>query len=167
MAGYDARNSFDREFRGMMRKVRLVVGLLILLLLAFRFVVGAAVLRDDGMSPAYKSGRPVAFLRAGYSARRGDLVCLHLPDGSVGLRRVIATAGDAVEVRDGVVFINGYTERGSYSFTRTDARPGGPAYPLLLQEGELFVLGDAREGALDSRLFGPVREEKLLGRLLF
>ena len=166
MAGYDARNSFDREFRGMMRKVRLVVGLLILLLLAFRFLVGAAVLRDDGMSPAYKSGRPVAFLRAGYSARRGDLVCLRLPDGSVGLRRVIATAGDAVEVRDGVVFINGYTERGSYSFTRTDPRPEGVSFPVILRQGELFLLGDAREEAYDSRDFGAVKASDLLGKVI-
>ena len=133
MEGYNAKTRYEKQYRGMMRRLRLVIGLLILLLVACRFVFGVAIVRDDGMSPAYKSGRPVLFLRAGREPKRGDLVCLRLPDGSVGVRRVIAAAGDSVEIRDGAVVINGIAERGSYSFTRTDARPGGPAYPLLLR----------------------------------
>ena len=166
MAGYNNRAGYEREYRGLIRKVRLVIGLLVLLLIVCRFVFGVALIRDDGMSPGYKNGRPVIFLRLGSDAKRGDLVVLRLPDGSAAVRRVIAVAGDAVDIRDGIVTINGYTERGSHSFTRTDARPGGPDYPLLLREGELFVLGDAREIAVDSRSFGLVRTGELLGRVL-
>jgi len=166
MAGYSAKTRYESEYRSMMSRLRLVIGLIVLLLIAGRFVFGVALVRDDGMDPEYKSGRPVLFLRAGAEVRRGDVVCLRLPDGSAGVRRVIALAGDSVEISDGKVYVNGIAERGSYSFTRTDARPGGPAYPLLLREGEYFLLGDSRELAVDSRQFGLVRGEEILGRVL-
>jgi len=98
--------------------------------------------------------------------KRGDLVCLRLPDGTPAVRRVAAVSGDSVDVREGIAYINGIAERGSYSFTRTDPRPEGPVYPLILRQGELFVLGDAREEAVDSRSFGIVRTDALLGRLM-
>ncbi len=163
---YTNSSGYDREYRGRLRRLRLVVGLLVLLLLAFRFVIGFALPRDGGMGGTFGSGRPVVFLRLGREAKRGDLVCLRLPDGTAAVRRVVASSGDSVDIRDGIVYINGLAERGGYSFTRTDARPSGPAYPLLLREGELFVLGDAREIAADSRQFGVVRAEDILGRLL-
>ena len=60
----------------------------------------------------------------------------------------------------------GWREDFMFSFTRTEARPEGPVYPLILRQGELFVLGDARESAVDSRDFGVVRTDALLGRLM-
>ena len=77
----------------------------------------------------------------------------------------MAVSGDSVELRDGIAYINGIAERGSYSFTRTDPRPDGPVYPVILRQGELFLLGDARETAVDSRDFGIIRTSELLGRL--
>ena len=90
-----------------------------------------------------------------------------LPDGSAAVRRVIAVSGDSVELRDGIAYINGLAERGSYSFTRTDPRAEGPAYPVILRAGELFVLGDAREDAVDSCSFGVVRVSELIGKPLW
>ena len=160
------RGSYDREHRGAVRRFRVIFGLALLLLLVFGLVLGFAVVRDDGMLPDYRSGRVVVYQRIGRDCRRGDLVCLLLPDGTAAVRRVVASAGDSVTLRDGIAFINGLAERGSYSFTRTDPREEGPTYPLILRQGELFVLGDARETAVDSRSFGVVRTDEVLGRVL-
>ena len=78
-----------------------------------------------------------------------------------------AWAMPSVELRDGIAYVNGLAERGNYSFTRTDPRPEGVSFPLILRQGEVFVLGDKREDAVDSRLFGPVRVSELLGRPLW
>ena len=40
------------------------------------------------------------------------------------------------------------------------------SFPIILRQGEYFVLGDAREDAVDSRDFGVVRREDLLGKAL-
>ena len=159
------QSGYDREHRGLIRRIRVALGVLVLLIVAFTLLLGVAVQGDEGMRPAYKKGQPFLYLRVIGECRRGDLVCLRLPDGTTALRRVVAVAGDSVELRDGIAFINGFAERGSYSFTRTDPRPDGPVYPVILRQGELFLLGDARETAVDSRNFGVIRTAELLGRL--
>lgn len=167
MAERQIKSGYDREHRGAIRRFRVLLGLAVLLAVIFGLLIGFAILRDDGMRPDYKSGSFVAYLRVGRSFRRGDTVCLRLPDGNAAVRRVVAVEGDSVDVRDGIAYINGLAERGSYSFTRTDRREDGPIYPVILRAGEYFVLGDSRETAVDSRSFGSVRADELLGRPLF
>ena len=161
------KSGYDREHRGAIRRFRVIVGLIVLLAVVFGLLIGFTVLRDDGMRPDYKSGSVIVYLRVGRSFRRGDPVCLRLSDGNTAVRRVVAVEGDSVDVRDGIAYINGLAERGSYSFTRTDRRENGPIYPVILRAGEYFVLGDSRETAEDSRSFGPVRADEVLGRPLF
>ena len=97
---------------------------------------------------------------------RGEVVCVRLPEGGTVLRRVVAVSGDTVEVRGGAVYINGLAERGNYSFTRPEAAADGPRYPLLLRQGEFFVLADRREILADSRSFGLLTEKDILGKVL-
>ena len=131
---------------------------------AFAFAFGVTVVHDADMAPAYREGRPVFFLRLG-GIGRGDVAVLRIDVRGTVLRRVVAVPGDTVDIRDGTLFVNGLAERGNYSITRTDPVPGGPAYPLILRQGEYFVLGDRRETALDSRSFGLVTGENLIGRV--
>ena len=162
----ERQSGYDREHRGLIRHIRVALGVLVLLIVAFTLLLGVAVQGDEGMRPAYKKGQPFLYLRVIGECRRGDLVCLRLPDGTTALRRVVAVPGDSVELRDGIAYINGIAERGSYSFTRTDPRPEGVSFPLILRQGEYFVLGDAREDAVDSRDFGVVHAADLLGKVL-
>ena len=166
MAENGRKSGYDREHLALTNRVRRVLGLLVLLAVASGMLFGVLLQGDDGMRPTFKKGQPVLYLRFVGEPKRGDLVCLRLPDGTPAVRRVVAAAGDSVDVREGIAYINGIAERGSYSFTRTDPRPEGPVYPLILRQGELFVLGDARESAVDSRDFGVVRTDALLGRLM-
>lgn len=84
--------------------------------------------------------------------------------GSVLLKRVVALAGDVVEVRDGHVLINGVPEdvaNASFAFG------GGPDFgPARVPEGELLVLGDNRGNSRDGRSFGFVPASHVLGRAL-
>ena len=157
---------YDREHRGLVRHIRTAITFIVLAIVLFGLVLGFAFVRDDGMRPTVKNGSIKVYLRFARDFRRGDLVCLHLPDGSTAVRRVVALTGDSVDLRGGIAYINGLAERGSYSFTRTDPRPEGVAFPLILHQGEYFVLGDAREDAYDSRDFGVVRGTDVLGKVL-
>ena len=51
-------------------------------------------------------------------------------------------------------------------FYKTPAYEGAVAYPLTLSSGEYFVLGDFREGAKDSRYFGPIERKEIKGKVL-
>ncbi len=166
MVQTQGQSRYDREYRGAMRKIRLIAGLLLLLILVLRFVIGFGVVRGEGMSPTYTRGRPLVFLRVGTTYKRNDIVLVTLPDGTSAPLRVLGAAGDLVELKDGFVYVNAIAERGSYSFGRTDPAAGGPDYPMLLRTGEYFVLGDARDRAVDSRSFGLITADRIRGKVL-
>ena len=157
---------YDRDHIGVIRRIRLCIGLVVLLLVTFGFVLGLAAAGDSAMEPEYARGRPVLFFRLASSYKRGDVVVLRLENGKAVLRRVIAVAGDTVELRGGAVYINGMTERGNYTITRTEPTEDGMSYPALLRQGEYFVLGDLREISTDSRTLGLLTRQDILGKVL-
>ena len=106
---------------------------------------------------------------------RGDIVVLDPPaswSGSSGvpfIKRVIGLPGDEVELRDGIVYVNGtalaepYVEHDAGVAETTDPTPGG-ASRWLVPAGDLLVMGDHRQNSADSRTFGPVEIAHVLGR---
>ena len=80
----------------------------------------------------------------------------------VFVKRVVAGPGDVVEVRDGAVFVNGL-RLDDANFVGGN-RPAYELGPLAVPPGQLFVLGDNRDNSTDSRSFGPVEEDAIVGR---
>jgi signal peptidase I len=81
------------------------------------------------------------------------------------IKRVIAVAGDTVDIRDGKVYINGEVIEEPYIKGSTPSM--SDIYPLTLKDGEFFVMGDNRENSSDSRSFGPIKRENIEGRAMF
>jgi signal peptidase I len=96
------------------------------------------------------------------SPRRGALVSFLAPGrkGSVYLKRVVGTAGDVVEFRAGRLYVNGVRANESYAPRSTRIPEFGPQ---RLRRGELFVLGDNRDLSEDSRDFGPISTDSVVG----
>ena len=56
----DGRKSgYDRQHRGLIRRIRVALGVIVLLIVAFALLLGVAVQGDEGMRPAYKKGQPI------------------------------------------------------------------------------------------------------------
>lgn len=85
--------------------------------------------------------------------RRGDVVVFQAPDdpGADYIKRVIALPGELVEVRDGVVFVNGAPLEERYA----TEPPDYDLPPMRVPESHLFVLGDNRNHSYDSHLWSP------------
>jgi signal peptidase I len=105
----------------------------------------------------------------------GDIIVFEPPaswsQGSVPfIKRVIGVAGDQVELRDGIVWVNGVRLSEEYIFRDSDGvqqqtlpAPGG-ATLWVVPEGSLFVMGDHRQDSADSRNFGPIDVKHVVGR---
>lgn len=106
---------------------------------------------------------------------RGDVAVFESPvDGERLIKRVVAVAGDAVEVRDGHLRINGRevavagepdTERlGAHLFQLDLSRGGGPDAAGRVPPGQVLVMGDARGNSFDGRMFGLLPADTFYAR---
>jgi len=118
------------------------------------------------MAPAIKDGDLVLFYRytgAGYLPQ--DVVVLTY-NGQRQARRVVATAGDTVDITEDSLLINGAPQRELEIHQETQRYQEGVSFPLTVPEGQVFVLGDSRIGATDSRIYGCVKIEDTLGKVM-
>jgi signal peptidase I len=77
------------------------------------------------------------------------------------IKRVIAIEGDTIEGREGRVFVNGEPVDEPYLPEGLEISPFGPAE---IPEDMIFVMGDNRNNSDDSRSFGPIEEDTVVGR---
>lgn len=106
------------------------------------------------------------------SYSRGDVVVLQPPEAWAAektpfIKRVIGVGGDTIEVKDGLVYVNGTALDEPYLFadadgTREATMSGEPLW--VVPANDIFVMGDHRQQSADSRLFGPIPVTSVLGR---
>jgi len=102
--------------------------------------------------------------------RRGDIVVFIPPDawapsdGVAFIKRVIGVAGDTVEIKDNRVFVDGTALTEPYVDQDQPTLPDGEQTTWIIPPGGLFILGDHRLNSADSRQFGPVQKNAVVGR---
>ena len=151
-----------RELRALGIKIAVIAASALLL---FTCVYGLHRSADPGMNPSVKDGDLVIFYRFDKKYRAGDLVLLSF-QGKKQVRRVIATAGDTVDITEDGLVINGALQQEHGIYQKTWRYADGIPFPLTLGEGQVFVLGDAREGATDSRIYGAVNAGDTRGTVI-
>jgi signal peptidase I len=94
----------------------------------------------------------------------GEVVVLHPPTDTSRnyIKRVVAVAGQTVQIREGRVYINGQPLREPYLHAQTNGDYGPRAVPAH----EVFVLGDNRSNSEDSRAFGFVPLRNIVGEAM-
>lgn len=119
------------------------------------FLFGITLVPDESMKPAIREGDLIVFYRLQKQYSAGDLVIVN--DGErKEVRRVVAVAGDEVSFSEDGLIVNGYRQSESDIYTETLPFSEGITYPLVLDDGQVFVMGDNRPQSEDSRLYGAV-----------
>lgn len=101
--------------------------------------------------------------------QRGDIVTFVDPEDSsrVLIKRVIATGGQTVELKDGIVYVDGSPlDESSYTLGKPSYELDSIAnvtYPYTVPDGYIWVMGDNRTDSADSRYFGAVPIENVTG----
>ncbi len=95
-----------------------------------------------------------------------DLYEPHIQDKNI-IKRVIGLPGDSIDISNGFVYRNGEKLDEEYlDNVVTDERNEAHSH-VLLSDDEYYVLGDNRPVSLDSRTFGPIRKDRIIGEVLF
>ncbi len=147
-----------------------ILGALLVALLIKTFLLQAFYIPSRSMEPTLRIGDRVLVNKLSYKMHdinRGDIVVFERPPDEPPdaikdlIKRVIALPGETISSENGHVFIDGrpleepYLEPG----TLTENLP-----PTLVPEGRIFVMGDNRGDSRDSRYFGPIDEDLVVGR---
>ena len=157
------RSRYDGKKLEMLHDSRKLLILVVVLFLLLRFVIGFSVISGVSMLDTLHNGELVFYTRIHGEIQRGQVISVRIPTGEYYIKRVIAVGGDTVDLREGVLYVNGVAEEGDYIRGVTLAENGAFSYPFTVEEGDLFVLGDNREESVDSRSFGTVSSRQIKG----
>lgn len=147
-----------------------VVIALAVALLIRAFVVQVYLVEGESMEPTLHTAERLMVNKFIYRLRPpapGEVVVLQDPAQPRRelIKRVIAVAGETIEVKKGVVYINGKPIKEPFknnTFTTNENFP-----PFTVPEGKIFVMGDNRGRSLDSRMIGAIPLKKVEGEAFF
>ncbi len=154
--------------RSLAREIlNILVTALILTLLIRTFLFTTFLVEGDSMAQTLQDGDRVLVNRFIYHLRqpeREEMIVFGLRENEAEtlVKRIVATAGELIEMKDGVVHINGVPTPEQYVTHRDwEVFP-----PVKVPPGAVFVMGDNRPRSSDSRIFGPVPLDQIQGRVL-
>jgi signal peptidase I len=151
-----------------LRPLLFAIGVVCLVLLGLRIVAEPMRVSSDSMKPTYSTDDEILVQKFGAHVRepaRGDIVVVRSPvSGDLVVKRVAALGGQTVGIADGVLRVDGHTVPEPYI---DRAEVGGTYFgPIRVPAGTVFLLGDQRFGSVDSRTFGPVPVDSMVGRVM-
>lgn len=157
---------YDPRKRDRLKLVKFFLLLTMILLILLRFVLGISWVNGVSMSPTMHDGEMVLYSRLTSSYEAGDVVSIQMPSGDYYIKRIVALEGDQVELIGGFLYVNGVREEAAYVHGKTNPQESDITYPIVLSAGQVFVLGDNREGSVDSRTYGPMSLSQIRGKVL-
>jgi signal peptidase I len=131
--------------------------------LAHRFLVCFVVVHGDSMSPSYWEGQRCLVQRAAGPLARGDVVIVQDGQGR-SIKRLVGLPNESLLFRHGKVYVNGQ------ELTEPYVPTGHRTYPVYqthftLDQAQVFVMGDNRGRSEDSRVYGPLSCDSVVGKV--
>ena len=158
------------------RTIQLAKEYIILIISAFLiglflnfFIFTFARVNGSSMEPTLHSNQVTLVSRLEYQfseIKRGDIVITRYPSQvypDIYIKRVIALSLETIEIKNGVVFVNGKEISEDY----ISAPCPVDMAPITVPEGCVFVMGDNRPDSADSRIVGVIPTNKIIGKAKF
>lgn len=150
-----------------------VVGAILVALLVKTFLIQAFQIPSASMHPTLLEGDRVLVNKLSYrlhDINRGDVVVFRRPvNMSAGpndpedlIKRVVGLPGDTLQTRGDTLYVNGralhepYLAKGTSTLNIDE--------PVTVPAGRIWVMGDNRGDSQDSRVFGPIPQDSVVGR---
>lgn len=172
----EARRPGQRVIRAVVEWALVIGGALLIAFLVKTFLVQAFWIPSPSMRETLVENDRVLVNKLADTLddlHRGDVIVFKRPEdgnpepqhteGQIEdlIKRVVGLPGDELEARDGALFVNGQKLDEPYV---SDNTPTNDMDEVTVPEGHVFVMGDNRTNSQDSRVFGPVPEDDIVGR---
>lgn len=155
--------------------IETVVVCVAIFFILYLFVAQFHKVSGNSMIPTLHSGDYIITEKISYrfgSPKRGDIIVLKNPrdESQDFIKRIVATAGDSIRIESNTIFVNDVATDETYLPPGTETNGGS-----FLSEGETvksgpnqyFVIGDNRQHSSDSREWGAVTKEEIVGKAFF
>lgn len=145
-----------------------IAAIALLAFLVLEFVMGIHIHRGNGMYPFVMDGDLVITYKL-EDYRVGDVVAYRHPEtGRTELSRIVAIGENSVDVTAyGELLINGSAPAERVFYPTMPLDSSSVEYPYIMRKGGYFVLDDYRTEGNDSRRFGQLLREELLGKVVY
>lgn len=139
-------------------KISGIASICVVIIICVLFLHEFKIIKVSGssMEPTYHSGN-IVLLKKDRNVNNSDIIVFKRDDITY-IKRVIASSKDKVELINGSIKINGvYQELYPYN---------GSNKTYILNDNEVFVIGDNYYNSIDSRIIGPIKTEEIIGRVV-
>jgi signal peptidase I len=146
--------------------VVIIVAAFVIALLVQAFLIKPFTIHQISMRPTLEEGDRILLNRLAYrfgDEARGDVVVFHSPisAGEDLVKRIVAVANDRVSISGGKLYVNGVAQDEPYLLEQGF---NGEMPEIVVPAGHVFVMGDNRNNSGDSRLFGPISTDSIIGK---
>ena len=157
--------------KGNIRQILITILIVVVIFLGMHYSLQSFTVSGQSMEPSFVDGEWLLVDKLTYrfsSPGRGDVIIFNPPVNSDQpyIKRIIGLPGEFIEIKDSRIYIS--NDEGDFEYVETTDLPDiSPSYSKSWQipEDSYFVLGDNRPVSGDSRSFGPVPRENIVGRV--
>lgn len=126
----------------------------------FHYIIGVSFVSGHSMEPTLKDGELVLFYRLDKEYQKDDIVIIREGNEIYYIKRIVACGGECISLsEDGMLVVGEEPEPETFPVA------DGITFPYEVPETAYFVMGDNRGDSKDSRSFGAVEQEEIVGRV--
>lgn len=136
--------------------------IIVVVILIRTFIITPVRVDGASMDKTLENGQILLLYKLG-NVKRYDIVVLDEEiEDEIIIKRIIGMPNDTVEIKNGVLYINDEEIEEEYAYGQTSDYD-----KITLGDDEYFILGDNRPISKDSRYFGPVKKDEIIGKVIF
>lgn len=146
-----------------------------LFIVIYLFIFQPNQVKGASMEPTFQSGDYIITSKITYKFKkieRGDVVVFNSPKNPniEYIKRIIGLPGDKIEIRNNEVYVNDSVLPETYIAAKTNVWDNGfikEGKPIIIPQNYVFVMGDNRPRSSDSREFGPIPINSIVGVVIY
>lgn len=144
-----------------MKKKIMLLFLVCIITTMLYFNFSIVFVSGNSMLPTYENNSILVICKTCRDIKRNDVIVFSRNNIDIYVKRVIGTPNQTIYCKDKIIYINDKHINDTFQSSTNNFEN------ITLGSDEYFVLGDNRIKSSDSRIFGPINENKIIGKVIF